>query len=323
MTQKEVSDLFTDLIGQSPAKALLKAALLKNHIAPAYLFAGPEGVGRGLAAFRFLEGITNNGTPCARQRRRLQTLNHPDLLWIEPSYNHTGNLIPKSQAEKEGISKRVPPQIRLEQIRELKRFLSRQTVETKLAMVVIEDIETMREAASNALLKTLEEPGKAILILIASRTEKLLPTILSRCQTIPFIGLQDNELLQVILENQITKEAIAKPELNQKELIAISNGSPGQLIANIKMWEEIPRELWKDLRDLPKEPMQSLSLARDVTEALDGEQQLWLISWLQQHLWVKTNNPNQIKLLEHLRNQLTCYVQPRLAWEVTLLELQN
>ncbi len=56
-------------------------------------------------------------------------------------------------------------------------------------MVVIEDAETMAEPAANGLLKTLEEPGKATLILIAPSPEALLPTLVSRCSAFPSVAL--------------------------------------------------------------------------------------------------------------------------------------
>ena len=64
------SPLFADLIGQSLAVNLLDAALRTQRLAPAYLFAGPEGVGRRLAALRFLEGVLSGGAASDRQRRR-------------------------------------------------------------------------------------------------------------------------------------------------------------------------------------------------------------------------------------------------------------
>jgi DNA polymerase-3 subunit delta' len=64
-----------------------------------------------------------------------------------------------------------------------------------------------------------------------------------------------------------------------------------------------------------------MELARDLTEALDGEQQLWLIDWWQIALWRRRQKVAPLKRLERLRQQLRSFVQPRLAWEVALLEL--
>ena len=73
-------------------------------------------------------------------------------------------------------------------------------------MVVIEDVENMAEAAGNALLKTLEEPGNSLLILITARPEKLLPTIHSRCQKIPFKYLDSDSLQKVLTKVQKNEE---------------------------------------------------------------------------------------------------------------------
>ena len=62
-------------------------------------------------------------------------------------------------------------------------------------------------------------------------------------------------------------------------------------------------------------------MARDLSEALSGEQQLWLISWWQQQLWYRQGDVEALHRLERLRSHLLSYVQPRLAWEVTLLDL--
>ena len=62
-------------------------------------------------------------------------------------------------------------------------------------------------------------------------------------------------------------------------------------------------------------------MARDLCEALDGEQQLWLIGWWQHRLWRSGSSASSLKRLETLRGQLLSFVQPRLAWEVALLDL--
>jgi len=321
MHKEESKELFGDLIGQETAIGLLSAAIKKNRISPAYLFTGPQGVGQCLAAQRFLEGLITGGSHGVKERSRLEKLNHPDLIWIEPTYLHQGNLIPKSLAKKEGIKKRNPPQIRLEQIRTIQRFLGKQPIETNLGMVVIEAAEKMNEAASNALLKTLEEPENGLLILISSRPEKLLPTIRSRCQKIPFHRLNLNNLKKVLSKIKFDETNNFSFESTSKELISLSNGSPGALIDNLQAWEEFPDEILLRIKILPQSPIDSLSLARDITETLDVEQQIWLINWLQQYLWSKDMNQQLINKLETLRRYLLSFVQPRLAWEVTLLNI--
>ena len=105
------------------------------------------------------------------------------------------------------------------------------------------------------------------------------------------------------------------------DLINLANGSPGKLMQNVNTWKSIPDQIVSRLEDLPANSYEALSLARDLTDALNGEQQLWLIDWLQIHLWNQKLDSKPLKRLEKLRSHLLGYVQPRLAWEVALLEL--
>ena len=313
-----MTPLFDDLLGQDRAIALLEASLVKQRLAPAYLFAGPDGVGRRLAALRFLEGVLAGLAGDAGIRRRLQEGNHPDLLWVEPTYQDKGQLVPASKAEELGLARRAAPQLRLEQIRDVSRFLSRRAVEARGCVVVLEDAEAMAEGAANALLKTLEEPGEGLLILIAATPEQLLTTIRSRCQQIPFTRLS-SEQLAVVLERCGEPAPTADPP----ELLELAAGSPGALLRCRQAWADLPEGLAARLLDLAAaaEPLQALALARDLAEALDAEQQLWLLGWWQLALWRRQAPVAQLQRLERLRSQLRAYVQPRLAWEVALLEL--
>ena len=310
--------LFEDLLGQTRAVALLEASLVMGRLAPAYLFAGPDGVGRRLAALRFLEGVLAGLQGDAGIRRRLQEGNHPDLLWVEPTYQDKGQLVPASKAEELGLARRAAPQLRLEQIRDVSRFLSRRAVEARGCVVVLEDAEAMAEGAANALLKTLEEPGEGLLILIAATPEQLLTTIRSRCQQIPFTRLS-SEQLAVVLERCGEPAPTADPP----ELLELAAGSPGALLRCRQAWADLPEGLAARLLDMgaAAEPLQALALARDLAEALDAEQQLWLLGWWQLALWRRQAPVAQLQRLERLRSQLRAYVQPRLAWEVALLEL--
>ncbi|NDC15377.1 MAG: DNA polymerase III subunit delta' [Synechococcaceae bacterium WB9_2_170] len=312
-----MSDLFAGLVGQAQAVALLEAALRHQRLAPAYLFAGPDGVGRRMAALRFLEGVLAGPGGSRAIRRRLQEGNHPDLLWVEPTYSEKGQLVPASKAEELGVSRRAAPQLRLEQIREVLRFLARSPVEAPGCLVVLEAVEAMAEGAANALLKTLEEPGDGLLILLSAAPEQLLSTIRSRCQQIPFARLSSALMGQVL----------AAPIEDPPELVQLAAGSPGALLAHRRQWQALPEGLADRLQALvagTTGALTALELARDLCEALEAEQQLWLLDWWQLALWRQRPGAEQaaaLRRLERLRSQLKAYVQPRLAWEVALLEL--
>lgn len=313
------ADLFHDLVGQTLAVQLLQAALQRGRLAPAYLFAGPDGVGRRLAAQRFLEGVLTGGHADAGLRRRLAQGNLADLLWIQPTYLHQGQLVPVSQAEALGVSRRTPPQIRLDQVREAGRFLARRPIESPRSLLVIETAEAMPEAAANALLKTLEEPGDGLLILISAAPERLLGTIRSRCQTIPFHPLTPTQIAEVLARGPSPLESASQQ--TSPVLLALAGGSPGALQAHRREWERLPEGLAARFQDLPSHPLGALDLAREVSEGLEGDQQLWLLNWWQTWLWHQQRDQRQMARLEVLRKHLLGHVQPRLAWEVTLLEL--
>lgn len=313
--------LFGDLVGHTLAVRLLRAGLASGRLAPAYLFAGPEGVGRRLAARRFLEGVLSGGSGDPVLRRRLMEGNLADLLWQEPTYLHQGQTVPASQAEALGVSQRTPPQIRLEQVREVTRFLGRRPIESPRPLVVIEAAEAMAEAAANALLKTLEEPGDGVLILISSAPERLLVTIRSRCQWIPFPPLTAAQVETVLLRGDPAAEPEGTTREDPEELLALAGGSPGALLAHRRQWQRLPEGLAERMRQRSNNPLEALELAREISENLDGEQQLWLLQWWQSFLWRRHRNPRPVARLEVLRKHLISHVQPRLAWEVTLLDL--
>tara|TARA_Y100001968_G_C19369329_1_gene724252 strand:+ start:384 stop:1343 length:960 start_codon:yes stop_codon:yes gene_type:complete len=314
-------DDFKNIYGQDLAIQILKSAISKKHLSPAYLFSGPEGVGRKKAAKVFINTILNRNFEKETIKRKIENNNHPDLLWIEPSFIVQGKSISQEKAKSENISTKSPPQIRLNQIKEIIEFLGKKPLESERSIVVIEDIEKMNESASNALLKTLEEPNSGLFILITQRHEKLLSTIRSRCQIVPFIRLNDQHLNNVVHKLNLDKEIQEISKERIKELIAFSYGSPGRYLTNLEYWLTISNVLKQKLEIKLTNRIEILKLAKSISEELNIDQQLWFINFQQNRFWEKENNPNMVRKLEDLSKQLITYVQPRLAWEVTLLEM--
>ncbi|MBD1823396.1 DNA polymerase III subunit delta' [Cyanobacteria bacterium FACHB-DQ100] len=300
---------FATLIGQSHAVELLERAITVDRLAPAYLFTGTAGIGKRLAAECFLESLLSSS------RARILSRNHPDLLWVGPTYLHQGKRLSAIEAEAAGVKRKTPPMIRLEQIREVSQFLSRPPLEARRSAIVIEQAETMPEAAANALLKTLEEPGRATIILLATSVDSVLPTIVSRCQRIPFARLDTDSMAQV-LKQVGHAEILSKPQL-----LALAQGSPGAAIAHQQTLESIPPELIQSVVNPPKSLRQALTVARTIAKTIDGETQLWLIDYLQQVYWAQSRSSRSIQLLEKAKEQLLAYVQPQLVWEVMWMEL--
>jgi len=309
--------MFNNLIGQDKAIELLQQAVKQDRVAPAYLFFGSLGIGKSMAAKGLTRLLLTTGLSADKYPlvdRKLTTGNHPDLLWVEPTYLNQGELYTASQATEKGLQYKTPPKIRIEQIRNLTQFLNRPVLEATRKVVVIEDAQTMAEAPANALLKTLEEPGIATLILLAPDLDSLLTTLVSRCQRIQFYSLSQTDLKTVLEQNGYSQI------INYPELIAIAQGSPGKAIAAWHQLQTIPPELLQQLKLPMKTALTAFELAKTISEELDSSSQLWLVDYLQYYYWQQTQEIALIEKWEKTRKYLLSYVQPRLVWECALID---
>ena len=217
---------FSDIVGHRKQLENLRWGLEKDRLPHAYLFLGPEGVGKRTVALSFakaiqcLERVHDFCDRCANCVR-VQTGNHPDVRVVEPS---TGK-----------------KEISIEQIRKLGRELSFRPFSARKKIAVLDPAPLMNPSAQNALLKTLEEPpGDSLLMLIAPSAGGLLPTLLSRCLRLSF-GPLAAELVATFLVSQKGME----PE-EAKCLAAMSMGSLGRaaspdmenLIEKRRVWVE-------------------------------------------------------------------------------------
>jgi len=310
--------VFKGLVGQDKAIELLERAVELNRIAPAYLFCGVSGIGRSQAACSFAQillSIDVAPEKLANVKHKITTGNHPDILWVEPTYLSKGEVYTSAQAAEKGLQYKTPPKIRIEQIRSLTQFLNRPILEANRKVVVIEEVQTMAESPANALLKTLEEPGNATLILIALDADALLTTLVSRCQKIQFYPLAETNLKQ-ILEQEGYLEII-----NHPEIIAIAQGSPGKAISAWQQLQTIPAELLQQLKTSISSPLAAFNLAKSISGELDSASQLWLVDYLQHYYWQQNQQVQVMEQWEKTRRYLLSYVQPRLVWECALLNL--
>ena len=165
-----------------------------NKLAHAYLFEGTRGTGKKELALWIAAGLfcqnNQDGTPCAACQNCTRVLeqHHPDVVEVEP----------------EGLS------IKVEQIRYLKSEFGKSGVEGNQKIFIVSDVEKMTVGAANSLLKFLEEPsGNVTAFLLTTAKQRILPTILSRCQMIHFSPLPKNVLQQELEEKGVSKNQAA------------------------------------------------------------------------------------------------------------------
>ncbi len=178
----------SDVQSQRHAVDALNASLGRKQVHHAWLFHGPDGVGKELAATGFAQALVCLEKPyvgcgvcsaCTRVARR----NHPDVTWVMPEAEQ----VERGVAGRSDFTNTPSRDIRIEQIRQLQERLSFRALEAPHKVALFVTAHAMNPPAQNALLKTLEEPPRdTVLVLISSAPDKLLPTIRSRCAKAAF-----------------------------------------------------------------------------------------------------------------------------------------
>ena len=217
--------MFLSIDGQEEIKNKIKRLLKTDKISQSYLFYGPVGSGKFSMAIYFslrlfCQNLVNN-EPCMQCSvcKKLLSLNHPDLIYIYPcpnmkiGFNSEIKEVKYISEIQNYLSNKINTpyknfefsancEIRIDFIRMLQHKFSLSPNEANNKICIIEDCEKMNLATANAFLKTLEEPsGKVIIILITSKINKLLPTIISRCQRLAFSPFKE-EYIQKTLKKR-------------------------------------------------------------------------------------------------------------------------
>lgn len=189
------------VVGHQWAVALLKQAVAEAQPSHAYLFTGPEGVGKRTLAHTFAQALfclTPGREPCGACRacQLVSHGHHPDFLRLD------------LEAQRRMLAEReLASTFKVEAVRQLQSDLSRRPVEARWKLVLLPEAERLTTAAANAFLKTLEEPPSHVLLLLTARDkELLLPTILSRCQILPLRPVPLDEVAS-FLQSRLGVEA--------------------------------------------------------------------------------------------------------------------
>ena len=185
-----MADAFENIVGQPKVREFLRASVVNGRVSHAYLFCGPAGSNKTEAAYALAQALLCPKGPagprggqcgdcdaCSRIMRR----KHPDVVQMEPE-GAGGYLIG--------------------QIRDLVAEASLAPIQAKRRVFIIFDADRLGTKAANAFLKTLEEPpSDVVFILFARMRESVLPTIVSRCQVVPFRHIPASEAAGILAQN--------------------------------------------------------------------------------------------------------------------------
>lgn len=176
-------DVFEGILGQPQVRSFLRSIVASDSISHAYLFTGPSGSNKTSAAYALAkaliceDGACQNCPACKSITRRT----HPDVKYIAP----------------EGARGYV-----ISQIRDIVSDTSLAPIQAKRKVYILDRVDLMGREPANAFLKTLEEPGENVTFILLARTrEAVLPTIVSRCQVVPFRHIPSTEAAGILSQN--------------------------------------------------------------------------------------------------------------------------
>ncbi|MBX3237362.1 MAG: DNA polymerase III subunit delta' [Nitrospiraceae bacterium] len=260
---------FADVIGHERAKRLIKAAILQDRLAHAYLLHGEDRIGKRLLAVRIAQTLLCEQMPdpqdpdaCGHCRacQQIESRTHPDFLLIE--------------ADREQAN----PQIKIESIRDIEQQMIYRPLIGDRKICLIDEAERMTIGAANALLKTLEEPpDHSLFLLVSSRPYALPSTVRSRCQAVRLpTPAQTQVEMAVILKREL-------PPADARFLALLSDGQLGRALeSDIKSTRTTQQEFAtlfspKGLQSIS----QVLTTAEALAKAERGPEAFdWLLRWL-------------------------------------------
>ena len=185
-----MADAFENILGQPQVREFLRASVASERVTHAYLFTGPAGSNKTMAAYALAQALLcpkgphgPRGGECGACDicRRVKRKKHPDVRYFAPE-GAGGYLV--------------------DQIRDIAADTVLAPIQADRKIYILDRVDLLGVQAANAFLKTLEEPPSDVVLILLGRTrESVLPTILSRCQVVPFRHIPASEAAGILAQN--------------------------------------------------------------------------------------------------------------------------
>lgn len=199
---------FAEIKGQDRAIKILRRAMTNNRLAQTYLFHGPDGVGKKGAALCFAMALNctsyeNDACGLCTSCRKIVQGIHPDVI----------------------LMKQDKGEIKVGVIRDIINGMVYRPLEAKKRVIIVDEADRFNISASNAFLKTLEEPPlETIIILVTSSPDMLPQTVLSRCHKVSFGSIPTRTIADILMDKNGLTRAIAE------SVACLADGSIGKAI---------------------------------------------------------------------------------------------
>lgn len=194
-----VVDAFENILGQPQVRDFLRASVKSGRVTHAYLFTGPAGSNKTMAAYALAQAVLCPKGPLGPRGgecgacdicRRVKRKKHPDVRYFAPE-GAGGYLV--------------------DQIRDIMADTMLAPIQADKKVYILDRVDMLGIQAANAFLKTLEEPPADVVLILLGRTrESVLPTVLSRCQVVPFRHIPASEAAGILVQNTGASRDLAR-----------------------------------------------------------------------------------------------------------------